>query len=45
EDNRNLICGLLRNVGFEVIEATNGREAIELWKIASPHLILMDMRM
>ncbi len=45
EDNRNLICSLLRRVGFEVIEAMNGREAIELWKTLSPHLILMDMRM
>jgi PAS domain S-box-containing protein len=45
EDNRNMICSLLRKVGFEVIAAMNGQEAIELWKTASPHLILMDMRM
>jgi CheY-like chemotaxis protein len=45
EDNRNLLSSLLRKVGFEVSEAINGQEAIELWKSVSPNLILMDMRM
>ena len=45
EDNRNLICSLLRKVGFEVFEAMNGQEAVKIWESISPHLILMDMRM
>jgi CheY-like chemotaxis protein len=32
-------------VGFEVQEATNGIEALEIWDSYSPHLIWMDMRM
>jgi signal transduction histidine kinase len=44
-DNRHLLVKLLSSLGFEVIEATNGEEAVELWKSTAPHLILMDMRM
>lgn len=43
--NRQLMVELLTSVGFEVREATNGHEAINLWKSWSPHLIWMDMRM
>ncbi|MFM7424672.1 MAG: PAS domain S-box protein, partial [Elainella sp.] len=43
--NRRLVVQILTNAGFEVQEATNGREAIALWQQWSPHLILMDMRM
>jgi len=44
--NRALLCTLLRSVaGFEVSEATNGLEAIELFENFSPQAVLMDMRM
>jgi CheY-like chemotaxis protein len=32
-------------LGFEVAEAENGQEALEIWHKWQPHLILMDMRM
>lgn len=43
--NRDLLIRLLSMDGFEVQQATNGQEAIALWKAWKPHLILMDMRM
>jgi PAS domain S-box-containing protein len=43
--NRQLLVKLLKPLGFEVQEATNGTEAIEVWDSYSPHLIWMDMRM
>ncbi len=43
--NRQLLVKLLKPLGFEVQEATNGTEAIEFWDSYSPHLIWMDMRM
>jgi len=45
EDNRNLLVQVLKPLGFQVREALNGKEAIELWKTWQPHLIWMDMRM
>ncbi|CBN58740.1 MULTISPECIES: response regulator [Kamptonema] len=44
-ENRLLLVALIRAIGFEVCEAENGREAIELWSNWEPHLIWMDMRM
>jgi PAS domain S-box-containing protein len=44
-DNRQLLIKLLNPLGFEIKEATNGIEAIELWSNWEPHLIFMDMRM
>jgi len=44
-DNRQLLIRLLSRVGFELLEATNGQQAIEIWENCSPHIILMDMRM
>ena len=44
-ENRILLTKLLRSVGFEVREAENGQEAINLWQRWRPHLIWMDMRM
>jgi CheY-like chemotaxis protein len=35
----------LSPLGFELKEACNGKEAIELWESWQPHLIWMDMRM
>ncbi len=45
DTNRKLLVKLLEPLGFEVQEATNGKEAIEIWRSWSPHLIWMDMRM
>ncbi|MDY6899506.1 MAG: response regulator, partial [Cyanobacteriota bacterium] len=44
-ENRQLLLQILVPLGFEIIEATNGQEAIELWEKEQPNLILMDMRM
>jgi PAS domain S-box-containing protein len=45
ETNRQVLVKLLEPVGFEMHEATNGQEAIEVWEDREPHLIWMDMRM
>lgn len=42
---RQLLCGLLGSVGFEVMTATQGEEAIQQWQKWHPHLIVMDMQM
>jgi len=44
-DNRRLLSALLTPFGFELQEAANGQEAIDIWKAWKPHLIWMDMRM
>jgi CheY-like chemotaxis protein len=36
---------LLKPLGFQVEQVSNGQAAIEIWEAWSPHLILMDMRM
>lgn len=43
--NRQLLVNLLAPFGFEVKEASHGREAIAMWEEWEPHLIFMDMRM
>ncbi len=43
--NRKLLARLLQSVGFDVREAINGQEAIDIWQHWTPHLIWMDMRM
>jgi signal transduction histidine kinase/CheY-like chemotaxis protein/HAMP domain-containing protein len=45
EANRKLLVKMLRPLGFEVREARNGQEAVELWESWKPHLVWMDMRM
>lgn len=45
ENNRRLLVRLLESVGFDVKEAENGRETIELYTQYHPDLIWMDMRM
>ena len=45
DDSREFIKYLLEDYGFDVIEATNGREAVESVKNASPDLVLMDISM
>jgi len=44
-DIRNLIAFSLRFGGFEVVEASNGQEAVERALSEKPALILMDVRM
>ncbi|MBC8233099.1 response regulator [bacterium] len=45
QDSRQLLVKLLSPFGFEVREASNGQEAIELLEDWQPHLIWMDLRM
>ncbi len=44
-ENRYLLLKLLTTVGFEVLQAANGQECLELWESWSPHLIFMNMQM
>ncbi|NJK67420.1 MAG: response regulator [Microcoleus sp. SU_5_3] len=44
-ENRQLLMGLLEPLGFEIQQAVNGQEAIDLWESFAPHLIWMDLRM
>ena len=44
-DNRRVLAALLRPVGFDLREAANGQEALDIWATWAPHLIWMDMRM
>jgi signal transduction histidine kinase/CheY-like chemotaxis protein len=43
--NCQLLIKLLNPLGFELREASNGKEAVEIWDEWEPHLIWMDMRM
>ncbi len=45
ETNRRLLVKLLAPLGFEMREAVNGQEGIEVWQRWKPHLVWMDMRM
>ena len=45
EANRQLLVNLLKPLGFEVREASNGQEAVAVWQQWQSHLIWMDMRM
>ena len=44
-ENRTLLCRLLNEVGFEVKEAENGRQGVDITRDWQPHLIWMDIRM
>ncbi len=44
-ESRLLMRHWLEGVGFEVSEASQGKEAIDLWTNWQPHLICLDMRM
>ena len=44
-ENRQLLVKMLASLGFEVREAENGQEGVNLWETWEPHLIWMDMRM
>ncbi|MBE9121168.1 PAS domain S-box protein [Tychonema sp. LEGE 07199] len=43
--NRQLLVKLLSPLGFELREASNGKEAVDIFMEWEPHLIWMDMRM
>ena len=45
EDNRTILRDLLGMAGYELIEATNGAEGIELALREKPDLILMDIQL
>ena len=44
-DSRLLLVRLLQPLGFELREAVNGRQALDIWKLWRPHLIWLDLRM
>jgi signal transduction histidine kinase/ligand-binding sensor domain-containing protein/DNA-binding response OmpR family regulator len=44
-ENRILLKKLLEAVGFEVSEAADGREAVDVWTERRPDVVLMDVRM
>jgi CheY-like chemotaxis protein len=43
EDNRIIYCTVLRHLGYNVLEAQDGVQAVELARSARPDLILMDI--
>ena len=45
EDNRQIIRDLLTSVGYELIEAVDGAEGVDLATKHKPDLILMDMQL
>lgn len=45
DSNREWVNGFLVHLGLEIIEATNGKVALELIKRFKPDLVLMDIRM
>jgi CheY-like chemotaxis protein len=45
EDSRDALCTLLDALGYRVLTATNGAEAIEVARAHGPDLVLMDMMM
>ncbi len=44
-DNRIVLRKLLTPFGFELREAADGQEAVDIWEAWQPHLIWMDLRM
>lgn len=45
EDGLRMIYRMMLGDGYEVIEAVNGQEAVELYKEHRPDLTLMDIKM
>ena len=45
EDNRRIIRDLLTTVGYELIEAVDGEEGVEMAAQEKPDLILMDIQL
>ncbi|MEA5510624.1 CHASE domain-containing protein [Crocosphaera sp. UHCC 0190] len=44
-ENRQLLMKFLQPIGFQLQEANNGQEALEIWYNWRPNLIFMDTRM
>ncbi|MFB2978149.1 PAS domain S-box protein [Microseira sp. BLCC-F43] len=44
-ESRLFLVKMLTSIGFSVCEAENGLQAVDIWSMWEPHLILMDMRM
>ncbi len=44
-DNRTFVIKCLKPFGFDLLESSNGQEAVKLWEEWEPHLIFMDLRM
>ncbi len=44
-ESRLFLVKMLADLGFSVCEAENGLQAVDIWSMWEPHLILMDMRM
>lgn len=44
-DNRRIMCDMLVDAGFEVVEAMTGEEGVEMAEIYRPDLILMDLQL
>ena len=45
DENRQFLNKVLRSIGFKTQVAANGEDAIQIFEIWKPHLILMDLRM
>ena len=45
KDNRQLFTQLLEPFGFDLKEAENGQDVVDVWEQWTPHLIWMDIRM
>ena len=45
EDNREVLRRIIGYIGYEVLEAVNGSQAVEIAKTERPDLILMDLSM
>ncbi len=45
QENRDVLSGLLKDIGAEVIEAENGLEGVNMAREHAPDIIFMDMRM
>jgi CheY-like chemotaxis protein len=45
ESHRTLICDLLDEMGYQTLQARNGREALDLMEEELPVAVLLDLRM
>ena len=45
EDNRRIVRDLMSSVGYQLVEAANGEEGVEMVATELPDLILMDIQL
>ena len=45
ESHRTLICDLLEEMGYRTLQASNGREALDLLEVEIPAAVLLNLRM